>query len=177
MTLTPDRDDFLQLLEPLQARLFTYIYSLLHDMNDTQDVLQQTVLKMWEEFENYDPQHSFAAWAHTLARFQALGFIRDRQRGRVVFSDALTAKLAERPAIPSANDDSDVYREALDHCQQKLRESDQDLLRQFYVEDCSVARISQQTGRSAQSVCNSLRRIRGALFNCIRGWLASRGQA
>jgi RNA polymerase sigma-70 factor (ECF subfamily) len=63
-------------------------------------------------------------------------------------------------------------REALSKCSAKLRESDRKLLEDCYSDSSGVAQVAQRCGRSPQSVHNSLRRIRRALYECIRRALA-----
>jgi DNA-directed RNA polymerase specialized sigma24 family protein len=43
---SPLSDEFLKLLQPCQSRLFGYLYALLHNLGDTEDVMQQAVMAM-----------------------------------------------------------------------------------------------------------------------------------
>ena len=45
--------------------------------------------------------------------------------------------------------------------------TDLGLIRLCYFEKCNITAAAEQLGRAPQSVCNSLRRIRGLLFDCI----------
>ncbi len=170
-------EEFEDLLVACQGKLLAYIYALLPNMNDAQDILQQTVLKLWEEFEHYDRDQTFAGWAHTLARYQVLSFLRDKQRSRVVFNDDVMTTLSDRQAEMAQHDDADAYREALSHCESRLEQSDRRLLRRCYVDEVNVALISTELGRSPQSVCNSLKRIRTAMFGCIQRRLSKQEQS
>ena len=60
----------------------------------------------------------------------------------------------------------------LENSTAKLRESDRELLKDCYGETEGIAEVAQRRGRSPQSVHNSLRRIRRALFECIQRALA-----
>ena len=59
----------------------------------------------------------------------------------------------------------------------KLRERDQDLLETCYGRSIGIRDVARARGRSAQSIHNSLRRIRRALFECVRRSLAQGGTA
>ena len=61
-------DEFLALISPCQSRLFGYLYSMLHNLDDTEDVLQQAVLAMWRRFDQYDRDRSFVPWAMQFAK-------------------------------------------------------------------------------------------------------------
>lgn len=176
MDKTVRTEEFQRLVVDCQSKVLAYIYALIPDMNDAQDLLQQTMLQLWEQFDEYDASRSFTAWACTLARYQVLGFIRDKQRERTVFSDELMAKLADRVTELSRDEDADAYREALANCERSLNEADRTLVKQCYREDVSVQRVAEQLNRSPQSICNSLKRIRGVLFECIKRRLAQGGR-
>lgn len=160
-------NEFLDLITACQSQLFGYLYSLLHNMDDTEDVLQQTVLAMWRRFSEYDRTRSFVAWAKTFAKLSALNHLRAKRRDRVVFSDDLVLMLAESAAAETTEDALPSYHDALLRCMDQLPTSDRDLLELCYFEGCSITQAAAKIGRSPQSTCNSLRRIRSALFDCM----------
>lgn len=167
MTTPCPSDEFLELIATCQSRLFGYLYSLLHNMEDTEDVLQQAVLAMWRRFAEYDRDRSFFAWARTFAKFSALNYIRAKRRDRVVFSDDLVLLMADDLTTEGQGDLLTSYRDSLLRCMDRLPAADRDLLQLCYFERCSITKAAAKLGRSPQSTCNSLRRIRIALFDCI----------
>jgi RNA polymerase sigma-70 factor, ECF subfamily len=160
-------DEFLELIAACQSRLFGYLYSLLHNMEDTEDVLQQAVLAMWRRFGEYDRNRVFFAWARAFAKLTALNHIRAKRRNRVVFSDDLLLLMADDLAVEAQDDLLTSYRDSLLRCMDRLPAADRDLLELCYFERCSITKAAAKLGRSPQSTCNSLRRIRVALFDCI----------
>jgi RNA polymerase sigma-70 factor, ECF subfamily len=164
-------DEFLELIAACQSRLFGYLYSLLHHMEDTEDVLQQATLAMWRHFGEYDRNRCFFAWARQFAKLSALNHIRSKQRERVVFSEKLISLMEEN--TPEEGDDlSGAYHDMLARCMDRLPRADRDLLELCYFERCSVTKAAAKLGRSPQSTCNSLRRIRAALFDCITAFIS-----
>jgi RNA polymerase sigma-70 factor, ECF subfamily len=160
-------DEFLELTSACQSRLFGYLYSLLHNMDDTEDVLQQATLAMWRRFDQYDRSRDFFTWACQFAKFSALNHIRAKRRDRVVFSEDLVVLMAESAAAETEDDFVASYHDALMRCMDRLPAADRDLLELCYFERCSITKAAEKLGRSPQSMCNSLRRIRLALFDCI----------
>ena len=69
-------------------------------------------------------------------------------------------------------DTSDSTAFALRECVDKLPDADRELLDLCYQDRNKVKDIATRLGRSSQSVCNSLSRIRATLFNCIQRVLA-----
>ncbi len=163
-------DEFAQLLTLHEARLFGYIYALVLNTSDAEDIYQDTVLALWRKFEEYRPETNFAAWARTAARFEVQHYFRGKSRRRRYFDESLLDELAEvQSTIDTAGDSmQESYAEALQRCKNLLPENDRRLIELCYAASASITQTADRLGRSPQSVCNSLSRIRRALFDCIR---------
>jgi RNA polymerase sigma-70 factor (ECF subfamily) len=173
-TLRDTRAEFAARLRQHQTQLFGYIYSLVRDLDDADDLFQQTSLVLWDKFDQYDPSKSFIAWACGVARFEVSNFLRSRSRHRLYFSDNLAMMLIEAHEGLEAEELED-RRHALAECTKKLRARDQQLLDACYGRSARVPEVARLWGRSAQSIHNSLRRIRRTLFECMNRTLAHEG--
>src|SRR5262245_16710123 len=91
----PGAAEFAELLRRDQTRLYGYIHSLVLDLNDADDLLQQTTLILWKKFGGFDRDRSFFAWACGIARLEVANFLRSRGRQRLYFSDELNLLLIE----------------------------------------------------------------------------------
>ncbi len=163
--------EFARDLERHQARLFGYIHSLVRDLDDADDLFQQTSLILWKKYGEFDPTRSFFAWACGVARLEVSNFLRSRSRSKVYFSDELNLLLLDAQAELTEDELGD-RRDALAGCVQKLRERDRGLIEECYGAACCISEVAERRRRSPQSVHNSLRRIRRALFECIHRALA-----
>jgi RNA polymerase sigma-70 factor (ECF subfamily) len=161
----PEAAEFAAYLHQDQGRLYGYIHSLVRDLNDADDLFQQTTLVLWKKFGEFDRERSFFAWACGIARLEVANFLRGRQR--LYFSDDLNLLLVEAHAeIP--DEELEDRRDALARCVEKLRQRDRELLEECYATPSGVHEAAGRRGRSSQSVYNSLRRIRRGLFECVR---------
>ena len=158
--------EFAEYLRQNQTRLYGYLHSLVRDLNDADDLYQQTTLILWKKFAEFDRGRSFFAWACGVARFEVANFLRARSRERLYFSDDLNLLLVEAQA-EITDDEFEGRRDALIRCVEKLRERDRELLHECYGDHFDVHGAANRRGRSPQSVYNSLRRIRRSLFECI----------
>src|SRR5262245_32787674 len=162
---------FAEHLRREQSRLYGYIHCLVRDLNDADDLFQQTTLILWKKFDEFDRQRNFFAWACGVARLEAANFLRGRGRQRLYFSDDLNLLLVEAQA-EMTNAELEDRRDALARCVEKLRQRDRELLAECYRDSSDIHAAADRRGRSPQSVYNSLRRIRRALFECIARTLA-----
>jgi RNA polymerase sigma-70 factor (ECF subfamily) len=166
--------EFSEWLLQHQTQLFGYIYSLVRNLDDADDLFQQTSLALWKKIEQYDPTRSFLHWAFGVARFEVSNFLRSRGRDRLYFSDELNVRLIEAHEQLGL-EPADDRLEAIASCISKLRGRDQELLEASYGRSVHIHDLAQSWGRSTQSIHNSLRRIRRALHECVRRRLAREG--
>jgi RNA polymerase sigma-70 factor (ECF subfamily) len=173
-TMSDIKAEFAALLRQHQNQLFGYIYSLVRNLDDADDLFQQTSLVLWDKFDLFDPSKSFIAWACGVARFEVSNFLRSRNRHRLYFSDELAMMLIE---AHEALDEEPLEdrRNALTECMKKLRANDQQLLDACYGRPARIPEVAHRWGRSTQSIHNSLRRIRRTLFECMSRSLAHEG--
>jgi RNA polymerase sigma-70 factor (ECF subfamily) len=179
MNLSSGRaDEFAQLLAQHEARLFGYIHALVMNTADAEEVYQDTVLALWRKFDQFRPETNFVAWARAVAHFEVRHYFRAAGRRRRHFDPVLLDEIAETQSLidqsdaPSVESDFDALRK----CKELLPESDQRLIEMCYLASVGVSKTAQRLGRSPQSVCNSLSRIRRALFDCIRKATEARDQ-
>jgi RNA polymerase sigma-70 factor (ECF subfamily) len=173
-TMSDARAEFAARLSQHQTQLFGYIYSLVRDLDDADDLFQQSSLVLWDKFDLYDPSRSFLAWACGVARFEVSNFLRSRRRHRLHFSDDLALMLIDTHD-EMAEDVLEDRRTALGECMKKLRAKDQELLDACYSRSAGIPEVARLWGRSTQSIHNSLRRIRHMLFECVNRSLAREG--
>ncbi|MCG8587456.1 MAG: sigma-70 family RNA polymerase sigma factor [Pirellulales bacterium] len=159
------QDQFLELLSQHQAQLTGYVYALVQNMQDTEDILQQTMLVLWKKFDSFEPGTSFIGWAMQIAKYEIYHLARSRRRSLVVFDETLAAKLAQQH-FAEAEPDSQ-RGDALRTCVGKLEPNDRKLIDECYSTSRTLTQIAASLGRSVQSLSNSLTRIRRRLMECI----------
>lgn len=159
------KSEFSELVTQNHARLYAYIHSLLQNLHDADEVMQRTVLVLWNKFAAYDRSKSFFAWACGVGRFEAKNFLRQRNREMLSFSDQLAEMLVDSHIEQRA--ELQQQTELLNQCIEKLNHTDRSMMEQCYQDDRSVAQVAESLGRSTQSIYNSLRRIRNILHQCV----------
>lgn len=157
--------EFIELLAEHHGQLFGYLFALVHNLADAEDLFQQTSLTLWDKFDQFERGTDFGKWARGTAHFVALNFLRVQKRHRARFSVEFVEELAG--SKHSEFDGDDVRRDALDACMERLSESDREVIHIYYAERATAKTAAKQLGRSADGLYKSLRRIRHALYECI----------
>jgi RNA polymerase sigma-70 factor, ECF subfamily len=166
---------FSQLVARHQSELYAYIYAIVRNWEDADDLYQSTCLVLWRKFESFVPESNFFAWARETAKLEARSFLRRRQ-STICVSEELLDALAE-VVLDAQGDTSGVYLAALRHCRATLDAPDQELLQLRYVKNLGTREIAQRLQRFQSNVCRSLHRIRRRLLECIRIELARQQHA
>jgi RNA polymerase sigma-70 factor (ECF subfamily) len=153
-----------------QSQLYAYIFAVVRNQQDADDLFQAVCLILWKKFRLFRPGTSFFSWARQTAYLEIYDFLKRRRSPNHVAEDLLDALAAATPTVRS--DATAEYLDALHSCRKKLNAADASLLGLRYIENLGTHEIAGQLQRPQPSVCNSLARIRGGLLDCITKKLA-----
>lgn len=163
--------DFIRHITGWQNDLFSYLFTLLGDLHDSRDVLQETNLVLWRKMADFEPGSNFGAWAKRCAYYEALKFRRARQRDRDrhLFDDDLIALLVDEHE-PSGHDEEE-RRLALRDCLSQLPEQQRQIIDRRYRAELSVHQLAKELGKTESAIKMALKRIREMLQVCIESKL------
>ncbi len=163
----PRAGEFTSLLSTCQRSIFLCAISLLGNVADAEEVVQESQLLMWKKFDEFQPGTNFTAWACQITRYQALKLRAERGRKPLLFGNEFLAMLAI-----SSDEESlarlEARRKAFAECIERLRASDRDLVIRRYRKGVSTRDVAAALNRSVQGTRRSLQRIRTALAECVR---------
>src|SRR5438876_7708991 len=101
-----------------QRQIFSYIYVLVPNRADAEDLLQETSLVICEKFDDFEEGTDFVAWACQIAYWRVRYARQKFARSKVVFHQELVDALAQTAA--EMYEEIDERHEALALCLQKL---------------------------------------------------------
>ncbi len=171
-TAAPDAE-FVQLFTRSQRPLYLHILTLVPHPADAEEILQETNLVVWRKVGQFRPGTNFIAWARQIATLEVLKFRDRKHQERLRFSDEFLERIAAENE--KAVDEVDPRQKALSACLGKLRRSDRELIQQRYAPGECGHSIAKKLGRPANSVYQSLGRIRRILLDCVTRRMATEG--
>ena len=77
-----------------QRVLFVFLRTLLNDSADAEEVLQETSIVLWRKRHQFVAGTSFVKWAMSVAKLEALKFLRGRKRLPQPLGEEVMEKLA-----------------------------------------------------------------------------------
>jgi RNA polymerase sigma-70 factor, ECF subfamily len=160
-------DKFMQFYAQHQRRLYVYLLSLVHNVADAEELLQETSYILWRKFDEFQnrPGAGFAAWACRVGYFEALKFREGRTRGELPLSHEFIERVSDK--MTEVSDLLELRGDFFNSCMERLSDPDRELIIRRYAPGGSVRSIAVELGRPARSISKSLMRIRKSLLECI----------
>src|SRR5271154_7060650 len=90
---------FEQLSEPFRREIKLHCYRMLGSLHEAEDVTQETYLRAWRSFEDFDGG-SFRAWLYRIGTNACLNALETRKNGQRLFPDQLGAAASGPPGAP-----------------------------------------------------------------------------
>jgi RNA polymerase sigma-70 factor, ECF subfamily len=165
-----DAKEFIALLAVHSQTIYRYIYSLLPDPDQAQDVYQEAIMTLWEKFGDYRADEPFLPWAYRFAHFKVLTQRKKDRRQPTLLDEDVLNILAEEQV--EENERLEAQLRLLPGCLDKLTQNERRLLQVRYDGRATVAQIAAETGRLAETLYRVLHRARKKLLHCIESRLA-----
>ena len=159
-------EEFIQLFTQAQRPLYLSILSQLGKVQAAEEVLQETNLIIWAKSSQFETGTNFLAWARQIAHFEVMKWRQRKSREKLMFSDEFINTVAQQ--VSSTSEEFAMRQRALEDCLNKLSEQDRELIELRYQPGNSGKELAEALGRPANSVYQSLGRIRKALLECVQ---------
>jgi RNA polymerase sigma-70 factor (ECF subfamily) len=155
---------FVELLGRHERDLFGYVFAMAANWDDAQEIMQRLRIRIWEQFDQYDPARPFGAWARAIAYYLVLAFRKEKSRQREYFTERILQLLDETyEATGGQLADS---RDALVECLGKLSVDKQKLVTEYYSPGGPAA-LERSSGKTANALRQAVHRIRRLLHDCV----------
>lgn len=156
---------FLSLFLHSEREIYRYVAALVPNVNDAEDIVQQTALALWEKFDAYDPAQPFTPWACRFALNKARQWIERRQRWQALLERGLAEELAQRRE--ELQPEFELRLKHLEACLGKLPGTQRSLVEGYYYERTAIEQLAGRSGRTTAATYKMLQRIRHTLQLCL----------
>lgn len=160
------QDEFVSLFFASQSRILSYILSLVPNIGDSEDILQEVWNIMWRKYDQYEQGTDFAAWGKRIAHYLIIDHIRKKSLKHVIVNDKLFEIISEKASAESHREDRRM--DALGKCLRKLSQKDRDLIKLRYFENVKPVEIAKNFKASINSIYKSLSYVHGKLLLCMK---------
>ncbi|MEM5871669.1 MAG: RNA polymerase sigma factor [Candidatus Aenigmatarchaeota archaeon] len=154
-----DEEALKKLISLVNPWLYRVIYRIIKNTLVSEDILQETWIKVWENKDRYQNVKSFRNWIYTIAINNALKFIRDRK------TKVSIEEVQEQLQFNEEDDDENIklLNESIDNLDEKCRI----LIVLKYFESLSYQEIADILNTSLEYVRNHLFKCRKKLYKIL----------
>jgi len=167
MSLTDQNDAherFTRLLLESEPVMLRSTLVLVPNRADAREIVQETAVALWRQFDSYDPERPFLHWAMGFARIETRRFLARQQRRAQLTEKAIEVLQEEMEQDPGFGA---AIERHLTTCLGKLPDNQRRLIRSYYHDGRSPQWLSEQEGRTIEAIYKAIQRIRADLQTCI----------
>jgi RNA polymerase sigma-70 factor (ECF subfamily) len=173
--LDESKRQFIRLIAQHERQIYGYILCMVRNWADADEIVQETNIRLWEEFEQFEAGTSFLAWAKRVAYFQVRTWRKKQGRNKLVFDQDLVDLIATEHDRISPT--IEAREQVLEECLEQLTATNRQLLALFYADRSQVHEVAAIFDRTVPAVYKALQRIRATLRLCVERKLASEESA
>jgi len=167
------KECYREIVSRYQKKLFVYVYHLLGNKEETEDILQNVFVKTFNSIKHFDIKRKFSSWIYRIAHNESVNYLKRKSRKRFVsWEDVSTSKdKLETSSDEESPDDLWLKKElrkevqdALDKLPQKYRE----VLVLRYFLNKTYDEMSDILGKPANTIGTLLNRAKKKLSQVIK---------
>ena len=141
-----DKAAYAQLVERYYKQLFLVCLGIVGNVQDAEDLAQESILKGFLEISTLRESSQFGPWIIRIARNLSINFVRRQQRGRQVLQKKVTQS-DQRPCL------NDNLQQAIEKLPMEIRLP----LVMYYFDGQSVQKVADNLDMSTSAVYSKLR--------------------
>ena len=159
-----DRQAFEGLIVKYEKPVFNAAYRMLNSADDARDVTQTVFLKVYENFDKYDPSRRFFSWIYRITLNESINWL--GKQGRL---EPLMQEAADDGASPEQQVDSDNLRADVQAALMTIKSDYRSVVVLKHFLGCSYVEISQILEIPEKKVKSRLYTARQQLKDALSG--------
>lgn len=161
-----------EIVKRYEKKLFSYVYRLVGNKEETEDILQNVFVKAYRNIRTFDIERKFSSWIYRIAHNEAINFLKKRSKKKfvswediVTSKDKMETKSEERSPIDLwiRKESRIEMQEALSRLPEKYRE----VLKLRYFSEKSYNDIGRIIGSPVNTVGTLINRAKKKLMTII----------
>lgn len=163
-----NQERFVEVIDRYQGKLFAYLYRLIGNREEAQDLLQDVFIKAFRNLNSYDTERKFSSWIYRIAHNEAVNHIKRKSLKRFIPWESITStkdKL-EASSIEEGADKAWLRKEQgmeVEKAVKALPFKYRQVLVLRYYSDKSYEEISEILGRPVNTVGTLINRAKKKL--------------
>ncbi|KKQ53193.1 MAG: RNA polymerase sigma factor [Parcubacteria group bacterium GW2011_GWD2_38_11] len=170
---TQNIEAYKELFARYQKKLFTYIYHLVGNRDETEDILQNVFSKTYKSIENFDTTRKFSSWIYRIAHNESVNFLkRKSKRYTISWDDISTSKdkmeTATNDERPEEKMEHQEIVKEISWAMEKIPPKYQEVLRLRYFNEYSYEEMGKILGKPLNTVGTLINRAKKKLLEVVQ---------
>lgn len=146
--------------------LTAYIFSVAKSYHLAEDVFQEIFVRATKRAENFESEKHLINWFRVAGRNRAIDLIRSTEGRYTGLSEQALAMVEEDWDEIMETEPVDAI-DLLANCLEKLSDSNSEIIRLRYFENCDCQTIADRMNRKIKTIYQSIFRIQKSLKSCV----------
>mgnify|MGYP003322030012 CR=1 FL=1 len=151
-----DSEEFRKIYDKNFSCVYNSVYAMVHNIDNTEDIVSETFLRAWNSFESYNPKLAKPqTWLCNIARNLMYDRWRSESKKEIVNIDSI-----EEPAAPEVTYDfENVENIQVEYLLSKLSEEERSLLSMRFYMNMKNPEIAEELSITTKAVSERYRRL------------------
>ncbi|HBI34289.1 MAG TPA: hypothetical protein DEA43_01955 [Candidatus Moranbacteria bacterium] len=168
-----NREAYKELFARYQKKLFVYIFHLVGNRDETEDILQNVFSKTYKSIEHFDTARKFSSWIYRIAHNESVNFLkRKSKRYTVSWDDISTSKdkldTATNEERPEEKMEHQEIVKEIDYALKKIPARYQKVLQMRYFDEYSYEEIGKILKKPVNTVGTLINRAKKKLLEVVQ---------
>lgn len=157
------------IIDKYQHMVYTIAFRILGNIEDSQDVAQESFIKAYQQIRQYEGKSKFSTWLYTIVYRTAISKLKENKIKTISISNSIIENYSQDYTSPQfvqlqLNDEQRQIKHAI----QKLPQTEALLITLFYINENTTREIHEITGLSLANIKIKLFRARKKLEKDLR---------
>ncbi len=158
-----DRHAFKKLYDATAPRLLSILRRMVHDHQQSEDLLQEVYIKVWHQAGSYRADKSSPlTWMGSIARYTAIDFIRKQERQPTTVAESVVTEVAAPKTSPT-----NIEQQHLSNCIQLLSSDQRNAIIAAYLGGYTHSELSHRYNSPLGTIKSWIRRGLRSLKECL----------
>ena len=168
-----------ELVSRYQKKLFSYIYRLIGNKEEAEDLLQNVFLKVYKYCDNFDTERKFSSWIYRIAHNEAVNYIKRKSIKKFISLEDFVSSKDRLETKTDAKSPMEVWigkelRKEMEDALKKLPDKYKEVLEMRYFSEKSYEEIGKVLKKPVNTVGTLINRAKDRLEKVVKASRKSR---
>lgn len=169
--LKKHQENYHEIINRYQKKLFSYLYRLVRNKEEVEDILQNVFVKVFKNLDSFDPAKKFSPWIYRIAHNEAVNFLKRRSKKQFIsWEDMANENKSEARSEEKSPFDEWISKESgreVRKAMKALPAKYKEILEMRYFQEKSYQEISRAIRKPVNTVGTLLSRSKKKLLGII----------